>query len=57
MVNKYISCPSTQFILNNEDFPKGSVILNDFQKARELAKARVSWKLGNREEILFWTDN
>ena len=57
MVNKYIRCPSIQFILNNEEIPKGSVIQNGFQKAKDLAKARVSWKLGNGEEILFWTNN
>ena len=51
MVKKYICCPSIHSILNNEEFPKGLVIWNGLQKARELAKARVSWNLGNGEEI------
>ena len=56
MINKYINSHSTQSIINNEDFPKGSVIWNGIQKARGMAKARVSWKLGNGEDIQFWTD-
>ena len=57
MINKYINSHSTQSIINNEDFPKGSVIWNGIQKARGMAKAMVSWKLGNGEDIQFWMDN
>lgn len=51
LVNKYIRRPSLHFILNNEDIPKGSIIWNGILKARDLARAKVSWKLGNGEDI------
>lgn len=52
-VNKYIKRPSIQFLLNDEDIPNGYVIWNGILKARDLAKAKVIWKVGNGEEILF----
>ena len=54
--NKYVRRPSLHFTLFNEDIPKGSTIWNGILKARALAKARVSWKLGNGEDIQFWSD-
>ena len=51
LVNKYIKQPSIQFTLFSEDIPRGSVIWNGLLKARDLAKAKVSWKLGNGEDI------
>lgn len=57
LVNKYISKPSLHFILNNEDIPKGLIIWNGILKARDLAKANVSWNLGNGEDIMFSSDS
>ena len=57
LVNKYLRRPSLHFTLFNEDIPKGSTIWNNILKARDLAKARVSWKLGNGEDIQFWFDS
>ena len=56
VVNKYIKRPSIQFTLFSEDIPRGSAIWNGFLKARDLANYKVSWKLGNGEVILFWSD-
>ena len=44
-------------MLKNEDIPNGFVIWNGILKARELAKAKVIWKVGNEEDILFLTNN
>lgn len=41
----------------SEDIPRGSAIWNGFLKARGVAKAKVSWKLGNGEDIQFWSDS
>ncbi len=56
LVNKYLRRPTLLFTLFNEDIPKGSNIWNGIMKARDLAKARISWKLGNRKDIQFWSD-
>ena len=45
-VNKYVRRPTIQFLLNNEDIPNGSVIWHGILKARDLAKAKIKWKVG-----------
>lgn len=57
VVNTYIKRPSFQFTLFSEDLPRGSVVWNGFLKARDLTNSKVSWKLRNGENILFWSDN
>jgi hypothetical protein len=57
LIKKYISRPSIQYVLNNEEAPRGSVIWEGIQKVRDLAKSRAIWKLGNGEEIHFWMDS
>ena len=44
-------------MINNEYILIGSIIWNGILKAKDLAKARVIWKLGNGKEIQFWFDN
>ena len=55
--NKYVRRPTIQFFLNNEDIPNGSIIQNGNLKARDLTKAKIKWKVGNGDDILFWHDN
>ena len=57
LVNKYLRRPTLHFTLFNEEIPKGSTIWNGIMKARDLAKARISWKLGNGKDIQFWSDS
>jgi hypothetical protein len=43
--------------LHGEPIPSDSIIWNGLLKARNLAKSKAKWKVGNGEDILFWQDN
>jgi hypothetical protein len=57
MIEKYIRQPSLRYLLSEIQLPQGSVIWNGLLKARNLARSKVKWKVGNGKDILFWHDH
>lgn len=56
MEDKYFTGP-TYHQLFSEEIPKGSIIWNGLLRAKDIAKCRAKWRLGNGDDIDFWKDN
>ena len=57
MEDKYLRWSPLRYFLNEEHIPKGPNIWNDILNARDAAKRKAKWKVGDGNDIIFWQEN